>query len=110
MCDNPPCVNPEHLFLGSLKDNSRDMVGKMRNWHPDNKGAKNGRAKLNWKAVREIRASYQGYYGEFEAEQLAKRFGVCSGTIRRILANKTWIEREYTPPVGTSRLGRRRPT
>jgi len=30
-CDNPPCTNPEHLFLGTAKDNSEDMIRKKRN-------------------------------------------------------------------------------
>jgi len=39
-CDNPGCVNPEHLFVGSLKDNSQDAVKKQRNFTPRQENSK----------------------------------------------------------------------
>ena len=51
-CDEPSCVNPSHLFLGTHSDNMRDMVSKGR---ADNRGARNGRAKLTPEQIEEIR-------------------------------------------------------
>lgn len=52
-CDNPRCVNPEHLKLGTHQDNMRDRDSRGRQY--DRAGSKNGRAKINGKAVRSIR-------------------------------------------------------
>ena len=51
-CDNPSCVNPDHLFLGTQQDNVTDMIQKNRHNH---RGEANGKAKLNDDKVREIR-------------------------------------------------------
>src|SRR4030043_140451 len=50
-CDNPPCVNPHHLFLGSISDNTKDMYLKKRR---SQSRANNGNAKLNKKQVQSI--------------------------------------------------------
>jgi hypothetical protein len=52
-CDNPGCCNPQHLFIGTQKDNMADMRSKGRG--PDTKGSANGRAKLSEDDVLEIR-------------------------------------------------------
>lgn len=50
-CDNPGCCNPTHLFVGTHKDNMRDMVSKKR----FAKGEKNGSSKLQGSQVKKIR-------------------------------------------------------
>lgn len=60
-CDNPACVNPDHLFLGTCADNVRDMMRKGRNFaktKPDSyaRGERQGSAKLTGSQVMEIRA------------------------------------------------------
>lgn len=79
-CDNPLCVNPKHLRLGSNDDNIADMVGKWRHTY----GVRNPGARLDDDAVREIRAS------RLPKEALAEKFGVTVGTINGILAWRSW--------------------
>ena len=60
-CDNPKCINPDHLFLGSPQDNANDMKMKHRQAIGDkvaHYGKDNGRTKLNWNRVIEIRTLY----------------------------------------------------
>lgn len=71
-CDNPPCVNPDHLFLGTQKDNLDDMTQKGRRRWADNRGSRNGNAKLSDAQVEEIRSLYPAC----TQQQIADRFGI----------------------------------
>lgn len=83
-CDNPACVNPDHLFLGTQKDNVDDMVAKGRHGLTGAKGVRNAQSKLTDGAVRLIRDS-----GDADAK-LAEQFGVHSETIRRVRRRQIW--------------------
>ena len=88
-CDNPKCVNPEHLWLGTVQDNSRDMYSKNRNhiWL-NRKGASNSNSKLTQEEVDCIRSVYANKDATYE--QLALYFRVSKNTISRIVNNKSW--------------------
>lgn len=87
-CDNPPCVNPAHLFLGTNLDNVRDMQAKGRASRvPRVVGAAHPQAKLsdaNVLAIRQRRAE-----GELVAA-LAAGFGLSVSAINRIVNRHTW--------------------
>jgi hypothetical protein len=84
-CDHPSCVNPAHLFLGTIRDNNADCKSKQRN----NTGSRNGMAKLNGSQIAEIRASYRR--GRTGYRKLAKAFGVDFSTIYKIVKNRRWV-------------------
>lgn len=84
-CDNPSCVNPAHLSLGSHADNNADMVSKGRANHPV--GHIGVGRKLNEQAVRSIRARVEG--GETK-RSLAREFGVHASVISRVCSGKEW--------------------
>ena len=84
-CDTAPCVNPDHLFLGTQLDNLRDMIKKGRRRIGDMpKGEDSWNAKLTEKDVAYIRRS------GLSRDDLAKKFGVSDSTIRSIRARKSW--------------------
>ena len=85
-CDNPGCVNPIHLFLGTYADNNADMVRKGRNVKPV--GEANGLAKLKEVEIKEIRALYSNT--KVTQEQLAKRYGVHPSNISYIVNRRSW--------------------
>jgi len=85
-CDNRKCVNPSHLFLGSVADNNRDREAKGRGNQP--KGEKHRDAKLTEQQVREIRIKYAN--GGISLRQLALEYGINFGTVGKIISRKLW--------------------
>lgn len=97
-CDNPPCVRPDHLFLGTPADNSRDMVAKGRQalgdrnsmrLYPERvpRGEGNGHAVLTEAMVRAIRAACAA--GEPQ-RAVGKRFGTSQRNVGRIARRQIW--------------------
>ena len=82
-CDVPSCVNPDHLFLGTQRDNVEDCHRKGRN--NSLKGERQHLAKLTADIVIEIRASSGS-----TLEELGHKYGVTKSTIGRVLSRKTW--------------------
>ncbi len=87
-CDNPRCVNPNHLWMGTVQDNMRDRQNKGRTRTGHLHGEDNTGAKLTEEAVLFIRANYDGK--EYSQTKLAKMFGVCKTNIRNVLNRKSW--------------------
>lgn len=90
-CDQPSCVNPAHMFLGTPRDNSRDMAAKGRSAtqrHPEIvRGENSSSAKLTAKDVLEIREIMSS---GGSSSMLAARFGVSAGHVRRLARGKCW--------------------
>lgn len=93
-CDNPGCVNPKHLFLGTRSENMKDMANKGR--HPnkkgipltiDNRGSNHVFAKLDEAKVKDIKIKLsKGIKGSI----IAREYGVVEQIIYEIKNNKNW--------------------
>jgi hypothetical protein len=83
-CDNPCCINPEHLFLGGQQDNCIDSVSKGRWGKRRVQGEAHGRALITEQIVREIRESQEA------AAVLSERYGISKGAIQHIRHRRTW--------------------
>lgn len=88
-CDNPPCVNPDHLYVGTHADNMRDALARDRfhRWGGARAGAKNPKAKLTADNVREIRSLVAQ---KVRREDIAAKFGVTRAAIYHILYEGGW--------------------
>lgn len=103
-CDNPSCVRPDHLFLGTRGDNNRDRAAKGRTGanvgltmsrYPERRarGERQGSAKLTQAKVDEIRRRYAA--GGCSHRELAKEYQVGKTTISEVLRGENWRPRDW---------------
>jgi len=88
-CNNPQCVNPKHLKLGTCKDNSQDMVKAGNSMA----GIKNRKSKLNNKEVKEIRKKW--ITGKYTQRQLADQHNMTDSSISAIVNNKRYCDQNF---------------
>lgn len=86
-CDNRRCVRPDHLFLGTFKDNTQDMMTKGRNRGGCPPGEAAPSAKLTAEIVCTIRAAHESGAANVD---LARRYGVTRQSIRAIVVRDSW--------------------
>lgn len=109
-CDNRPCVRPDHLRLGTQRDNMADMDERRRRFTPFagqvQAGEQNRNAHLTAEQVGHIRGmAAAGHY----QDDIAARFGVNQATVSLIVSGKTWVGIEpvvYPPAVRDRPVGR----
>ena len=86
-CDNPPCVNPDHLFLGNNSDNMKDMWNKKRSPMKPFHGEESNLARLSASQVLEIiKLRENGLSGA----NVARMFRVTPGHVRLIIRKEVW--------------------
>lgn len=87
-CDNPLCCNPNHLFLGTQKDNAQDRENKKRGVR--NTGFASHNSKLSKNQVEEIRKRYSGGLDADYQKTLSKEYRVSRSTIYRVVHEKCY--------------------
>ncbi len=89
-CDNPPCCNPAHLFLGDHSVNAKDAVAKgiWSSKPPIHYGESNPAAKMTEVTVREMREIYEN--GDASHPFLARKYGISTSAAWHIVTRKTW--------------------
>jgi len=83
-CDNPACVNPNHLRVGTLSDNMRDCVARKRNFVPNNRGENAKWAKLTKESVDHIRQRVMS------GVEYARIYGVSKSTVYQVWCGANW--------------------
>lgn len=86
-CDNPSCVNPSHLFLGTPKDNTQDMFKKGRNGYTGLRGTVHHKAKFSETDIADIRLRLAK---KESCRSIAISYGVSRPCIQDIKSGDTW--------------------
>jgi len=84
-CDNPSCINPDHLFIGSHKDNLLDSISKKRRLYKSGELMHN--AKLNWDLVKYMREKRNIGW---TTSKISNEININHGTVRSVCANRSW--------------------
>jgi len=87
-CDSKNCINSEHLFMGTQRDNMRDMMAKGRGNQA--RGEKSGKAKLTEAIVKEIRKRYKARDRKDGRNAMAREFHVSQSAIGDVLERSRW--------------------
>lgn len=98
-CDNPPCCNPKHLWLGTIADNNADKLTKGRAKNGNQSGENNGAAKLSKAQVGIIKGLF---ITGLNNKQIAAKYGVTHQAISKIRVGRFWKDVSASPiPAGT---------
>jgi len=87
-CDNPSCINPNHLYLGDRRQNTLDRENRGRNKIPGLSGENHPNAKLNWDIVEKIRSDYEVL--KYKICLLSYVYEINRRTISDVVNYKTW--------------------
>jgi len=94
-CDNPSCVNPDHLYVGTQKDNIRDAVNRGRHFTPTLPGEGNQNVRVTDKQVEKMRAEYKGRQSPNRPrtgptlKELAAKYGISLVQTHRIVTGQS---------------------
>ena len=102
-CDNRRCINPAHLWVGTVAENNRDAHAKGRSSGGSLKGERNHKAKLTAEQVIYIRQ-----HPEINNCEMGRMFGVCDVSISDIRLYKHWRHIETETPTAASCVRRKR--
>lgn len=97
-CDQPGCINPTHLEVGTITDNNRDRARRGRSAVGDRSGARvkpwrwrraetHTSSKLCWEFVASIR---EGSFAGMSDAEIGRRLGVSSSAVRNVRIGRTW--------------------
>lgn len=88
-CDNPPCVNPAHLRVGTSGDNAADRADRKRGKEHRQRGESNDNAKLTEQQVRQVIAELQRIPRRSQSD-IGRQFGIKQAQVSRIMLRQTW--------------------